>query len=124
MLSCMLLTTVNVQLVSAQTASVKDSSSANVKADIARRGTGKKRVEVKKLDGTKVKGSITQIGDEDFTLTDSKTNNTAVIAYRDVAKVKGSGSNFVLGVTIAAVAAVGIVVAVLVSKRCANEGGC
>ena len=121
MLSCLLFTTVNVRFGSAQTTS--DSSTAKIKADVTRRGTGK-RIEVKKLDGTKFKGSISQIGEDDFTLTDSKTNNTAVIAYRDVAKIKGSGSKAILGVTIAALAVVGIVVTSLVLKRCSNEGGC
>ena len=46
-----------------------------VKTDVAARGTGKnKRVEVKKKDGTKLKGYVSQAGEDSFTLIDSKTN--------------------------------------------------
>src|SRR5436190_6824249 len=99
-LGCLLLTTVNAQLAAAQTNSDDQKSpAAKIKTEIEKRGKGdKKRIEVKKLDGTRLKGSISQIGEDDFTLTDSKTNNTTVIAYRDVARVKGSGSKVILGI--------------------------
>ncbi|HXH69987.1 MAG TPA: hypothetical protein VNI60_06515 [Pyrinomonadaceae bacterium] len=57
-----------------------------------KRGIGeKKRVRVKTSDGTKMKGYIRQAGEDSFTLTDSKTKQSMVVAYRDVAQVKGSG---------------------------------
>jgi len=63
-----------------------------VKADVMKRGTGeKKRVRVKMLDGTKMKGYISQAGEDSFTLTDSKTQQSTVIAYRDAARVEGRG---------------------------------
>lgn len=63
-----------------------------VKAEVLKRGTNdKKSVRVKMLNGTKLKGFISQIGDDSFTLTISKPNQTTVIAYRDVKKVEGGG---------------------------------
>lgn len=63
-----------------------------VKAAVAKRGTGKKaRVTVKLQDGSKVKGYISQAGEDSFTLTDSKTNQTRTLTYREVAEVKKQG---------------------------------
>jgi len=63
-----------------------------VKAEVVKRGVNeKKRVRVKMSDGTKLKGYISQIGDDSFTLTISKPNQTTVIAYKDVTKVESGG---------------------------------
>lgn len=60
-----------------------------VRAKVAKIGTGDKaRVTVKRKDGTKIKGNITQAGADDFTVRDKKTNDTTTISYRDVAKVE------------------------------------
>ena len=67
-------------------------NAAKVKAAVAKRGTNeKKRVRVKMQNGTKIKGYITQIGDESFTLALSKTKQPVVIAYRDVSKIESGG---------------------------------
>lgn len=63
-----------------------------VKAAVAKRGVGKKaRVTVKLQDGSKLKGYISQAGEDSFTLTDSKTGQTTTLAYREVKQVKGQG---------------------------------
>lgn len=81
-----------------------DNNAEKVKADVLKRGTSeKKSVRVKLLSGTKMKGYISQIGDDSFTLKDSKTKQPKVIAYRDTAKVEGRG--------LAGGAKVGIIVA-------------
>ena len=81
-----------------------DKNAEKVKAAVLKRGTSeKKSVRVKMLNGTKMKGYISQIGDDSFTLTDSKTKQPKVIAYRDTAKVEGRG--------LAGGAKVGIIVA-------------
>lgn len=68
----------------------------------------KKSVVVEKIDGTKLKGEITQASDDSFTILDRKTNQSTVIVYRDTAKVKGSGwptsAKIALGVGIASAA--------------------
>ena len=65
---------------------------ARVKADVARRGTGEKsRVTVKLRDGVRLKGYVSQAGEDSFVVTDSETGRASTVAYRDVAQVKGRG---------------------------------
>lgn len=81
-----------------------DKNAEKVKAAVLKRGTSeKKSVRVKMLNGTKMKGYISQIGEDSFTLKGSKTKQPKVIAYRDTAKVEGRG--------LAGGARVGIIVA-------------
>jgi hypothetical protein len=54
----------------------------------------KRRVEVKLLDGTRMKGSISAAGGDTFTVTDSKTGAPRTVAYADVARVKEPGAAF------------------------------
>ncbi len=69
-----------------------ESPAEKVKAEVAKRGTGKKaRVTVKLHDGSKLKGYISQAGEDSFTLTDAKTGQTTTLAYRDVTQVKKRG---------------------------------
>lgn len=71
-----------------------------VKAGITRLGVGPDaRVEVKLRDRTKLKGYVSQIGDESFVVADVKTGLTTEVQYPDVAKVKGN--NLSSGATIA-----------------------
>ncbi len=78
-----------------------------IKKSILKRGTGEKqRISVKMLNGTKMKGYINQAGEDSFTLTDSNTRQSTVLAYRDIAKVGSSGlskgAKIAIGVGIAA----------------------
>jgi hypothetical protein len=67
-------------------------TTAKVKAEVAKRGTGEKaRVTIKLRDGSELKGRITQASDTLFTLADEKSGSETDIAYSDVAKVKGRG---------------------------------
>ncbi len=45
-----------------------------------RLGNRKTDVKVEKFDGTKIKGKITQAGDSSFTIQESKSNQSTVIA--------------------------------------------
>lgn len=67
----------------------------------------KAEVKVEKLDGTKLKGKITEAGDTSFTLEVAKSNQPTVIAYSDTKSVKGGGwplgAKIALGVGAAAV---------------------
>jgi 3-oxoacyl-ACP reductase-like protein len=126
-LICLLLVTVNSSLISAQIATGKDASSvAKIKEKVAKRGTGKnKRVEVKMLNGTKVKGYISQSSEDSFTLMDSKTNQSSVIAYSDVAKVKNrlsKGDKIALGIVAGAAATGAVILLGFLRVYCNNEG--
>ena len=95
----------NLQIISAQTNT--DNVVEKVKTDVFRRGTGEKsKVVVKMKDGTKMKGYISQTGEDSFDLTDSKTKQTTAVAYGDVAQVKkqglSKGAKIALGIGIAA----------------------
>jgi hypothetical protein len=79
-----------------------------IKSKVQERLSNKKtEVKVEKLDGTKLKGRITQADDTSFTIVESKSNQSSVIAYSDTRKIKGSGwptsAKIALGVGAAAV---------------------
>ena len=124
--SCLLLATANSSLISAQTLSDQiPPSNAKVKAAVLKRGTGeKKRVKVIMLSGTELKGYISKAGDDSFELTDSKTQQSRSIFYKDVRKVRGTGLSKTAIIAIAGLgAAAGIVLYVVLAPIC-NEGGC
>jgi hypothetical protein len=83
-----------------------------VKADVAKKVGKKSNVTVKLQDGSKLKGRITQAGEDSFTLTDSKTGQPSTLAYRDVTQVRGPGIS--LGAKIAIAVGIAVVVFVLV----------
>jgi hypothetical protein len=61
---------------------------AKVKKEIAELGTGPKaKVEVKLRDKTKRTGYVSAIGDEQFAVTDEKTNTATNVSYAQVEKV-------------------------------------
>lgn len=107
----------NLQSVTAQTRTVNDAATINkIKANVSKRGTGEKaRVNVKMLNGTKMKGFISQTGEDSFTLTDSKTKQTSTLAYSDIAQVKkqgmSTGTKILIGVGVG-IAVTAVVLAV------------
>ncbi len=108
----------NLQIISAQ--SNTDNAVEKMKTGVFRRGTGEKsKVVVKMKDGTKMKGYISQTGEDSFDLTDSKTKQTTAVAYRDVAQVKkqglSKGAKIALGIGIAAAVTV-VVLGVAISN--------
>ncbi len=79
-----------------------------VRVKVAKIGTGDKtRVTVRKKDGTKIKGTISQAGADDFTVRDRKTNATTTIPYSDVAKLEDNRGSSLKNVLI--VVGVGVV---------------
>jgi hypothetical protein len=108
----LLLFSANLQSISAQTNTGSNAAAvAKLKANVTKRGTGEKaRVNVKLLNGTKMKGFISQAGEDSFTLTDPKTKQTSILAYSDVAQVKGTGlsttSKILIGVGVGVAASV------------------
>ncbi len=116
LLGLMLLFT-NLQSIKAQTNTGNNTAAVEkIKANVTKRGTGEKaRVNVKMLNGTKMKGFISQVGEDSFTLTDSKTKQTSTLAYSDVAQVKkqglSTGAKILIGVGVG-VAVTAVVLAV------------
>jgi hypothetical protein len=94
-----------------------------VKGDVAKRGTGKKaRVKVKLQDGSKLKGYITQTGEDSFTLTDSKTKQDTTLAYRDVTQVKKQGGLSVVTMVGIGVGITAATLGILYWSFCSNSG--
>ncbi len=126
-LICLLSLTAIPLFISAQTRTDNtDSTTTRVKTAVQKRGTGeKKRVEVKMLNGTKLKGYVSQSDEDSFTLVDAKTKQPSSIAYRDVAKVSNrlsKGDKITLGIVAGAGIVAAIVLSVFLKKYCDNEG--
>jgi len=125
-LCCLLLITANCSFISAQTNTEnKDSSIAKIKAKVVKRSTAQNTyIKVKMLDGKKLSGDVTQVGEDSFTLTDSKTKQSTSVAYRDVAQVKGKGLSTTSIIAIGGLAAAAAVVLTVILIPICNEGGC
>lgn len=94
----LLIFTANFQIIHAQSGAnnsngnISASAAQKIKVNVLKRGTGTKaKVNIRMLNGTKLKGYISQTGEDSFTLTDSKTNQTTTLAYADIKEVKGNG---------------------------------
>lgn len=112
-LSIMILTTsFAFQSVQAQTGS-NAAAKARLKVEIL---TSSARVEVKLLDGTKLKGNVTAKEQDAFTVTDTKTGASSVVRYAEVSEVKKSGGGLstkswiIIGSAIAGAAVTWIIV--------------
>jgi hypothetical protein len=99
---------------------------SKVKAKVQELGVGSNsRVEVKLKDQTKLKGYISAIADDSFTLTDSKSGATQKVSYADVSEVKkggGGGLSTKTWIIIGAVGA-GAVTTWLIAKPAVCDGG-
>lgn len=89
-----------------------------IRQKVLKRGTGERaRASVKLLDGTKLKGYISEAGAEEFTLvrTDEKIGVPVRVNYRDVAEFKahGKGMSTTSKVLLGTGIAVGVTVGVL-----------
>ena len=64
---------------------------AKVKDGISKLGTGAEaRIEVKLRDKTKLKGYVSEAGEESFIIVDEKTGATSTVTYAQVKQVKGN----------------------------------
>lgn len=86
--------------------------------------SGDSKVEVKFVDKTKLKGSITSVGPASFNLTDSKTGTSQSIAYSEVDSVSkaGSGVSTKTWLIFGGIAA-GVVTTWLIVKPAVCDGG-
>ena len=98
---------------------------AKIKASLAKSGTGEQaRVTVKLRDKTKVTGYISALGEDTFAVTAVKTGVVTAVPYPAVAQVQGHNLTTGAKIAIGALIGAAIVVALVVAKRCGNEGGC
>ena len=66
----------------------EDENLRKVKTNVAKIFGGKRgKVTVKYKNGTKIKGYITEVKDENFSVSNSKTGNITVVQYADVESV-------------------------------------
>lgn len=65
-------------------------NAAKVKAGIAKLGTGKDaRIKVKLKDGTKLKGYVSEISENGFTITSDETGFSTLVPYPNAKQVRG-----------------------------------
>lgn len=89
LVSAVILTTsVAFQSVQAQGPNSNAAAKARLKVDSL---SANARVEVKLLDGTKLKGYLNSKDQDGFTIADSKTGATSVVRYSEVSEVKKAG---------------------------------
>jgi hypothetical protein len=116
---------VGVQGIRAQT--VNDTQLAEkARAKIQKMGAGQDaRVEVRLRDNTRLKGYISAVGEDSFTVADRKTSASQTVAYADVKEVKkpGGGLSTRTWVIIGAAAAAAVIVGVTVIKPVVCDGG-
>jgi hypothetical protein len=95
-----------------------------VKENIRKLGVGEAaRVEVKLLDGRKLKGYLREAGEDNFTVVDAKTGAATTATYAEVRHVKGRNSltaakvglTLAKGAAIVGAVALGFMLLVLVS---------
>ena len=106
----------NLFLSSAAFAAIKDEKDARhvqkIKSDIAKIGTGlEAKVEVKLKDGTKLKGFVSEIGNDQFVVTDPKTGTATPVPYPQAQTAKSRRGWIIFGVVIAAIIVIGVVAA-------------
>ena len=110
--------------VSAATKAEKQAQFAvKVKEGIKRLGAGEEaRIELKLRDKTKLKGYVSSIGEESFTVVDAKTGVAHIVPYPQVQQARGNnlstGEKVMIGVGIAL--AVLLVIAIVVVHDASN----
>lgn len=133
MISVMILAT-SLAFQSVQAQGGRDTNAASkARLKIEQLGVGSNaRVEVKLLDGTRLKGYVSAKEQDSFTVTDSKTGASSVVRYDEVAEVKKAGGGalsskswIIIGSAIAAAAVTWIIVKpVLCDGGAQSRGPC
>lgn len=110
----LLLVTVPHPTIAKQTSSQAPTVEA-IKSKVARIGVGAKaKATIRLKNGTKVKGYIAQVQEDDFVIRDRKTDAPTTIRYVDVLKVEENrGHSTARNVAIGVAAGVGAVLAII-----------
>jgi len=114
------------QSVQAQGQGTNAATNARIKVDLL---SSNARVDVKLLDGTKLKGYLGAKDQDGFTVTDSKTGANSIVRYAEVAEVKkagGGGSTktwLIIGAAVAAAAVTWIIVKPVLCDGGAQDRG-
>lgn len=111
---------------SAQAQAGRDTdAAAKARLKVEKLGVGSNaRVEVKLLDGTRLKGYVSATEQDSFTVTDRKTGASSVVRYAEVSEAKKSGGGIstkswiIIGSVIA-----GAVVGGIILKPAVCDGG-
>jgi len=119
---------VGVRLVFSQTQDDKSIKlTEKIKTKVTKIGVGEKsKVRVELRNQTKVKGYISAIDGDSFTVTDKKTGATTKIEYAQTQKVM-RGDGFPRGATIGIIAGLAVTATILLvifGKRYCNEAAC
>ena len=73
------------------------------------------RIEVKLRDKTKIKGYISEAGEDNFVVIDAKTGAALTVAYPQVKQVKGHNLSTGVKIAIAAAIVVGLIIILAVA---------
>lgn len=116
MLVFLLFATANVNILYAKSNGEKDVQlAARVKEGVSQLGVGKEaQVEVKLRDKTKLKGYISQTGEDGFVVINAKTGEANTVAYPSVKQIKGNNHSLGVRIAIGAAIAAAVLVALLV----------
>lgn len=92
MIACLVVSAVSVRPIMASSRAEKEARFAGkVKLGVQKVGSGRDtRVEVKLRDKTRLKGHVSEIGENNFVVTDVKTGASNSVAYADVKQIKGN----------------------------------
>ncbi len=87
-----------------------------MRTEISKLGVGQDaKVKLKLKSGAKIKGYISEIGENQFAITDAKTGQITQVSYSNVKQVKGN--NLSTGVKIAIGVAVFLVLLVIIGSQ-------
>jgi hypothetical protein len=114
MIACLVVSAISVRPIAASSRAEKEARFAGkVKLGVEKVGSGRDtRVEVKLRDKTRLKGYISEIGNNEFVVTDIKTGASNKVAYADVKQIKGN--NLSTGAKIAIGIGIGLGLTILV----------
>lgn len=86
----------------------------------------KNTAEVTMNSGAKIKGRITSVGGDSFSIQDTKSGSSQTISFADVDQIKKSrkGLSTAAWIAIGAGAAAAIIVGAIVGRRYCNEQAC
>jgi len=106
LLSALLLLAPAAQAFGAGQKSDKQTPIEKIKIQVAKVGVGEKaKATITTRDGAKIKGYVSQAGDDDFVMRDRKTSAPTTIRYADVAKVERNQGHSIANIVLISIGA-------------------